>query len=63
MKTIFKSMMKEFKDLKQMVTSLMADWLEGKLDLESDCETSHRSHDQDADEIRSEALSNSRKSS
>ena len=40
MKTMFKSMMKEFKDLKQTVTSLMDNLLEGELDIESDGETS-----------------------
>ena len=64
MKTMFKPMMKEFKDLKQTVASLMDNSLACKLDVESDGKTSHRSHDKDADESsRGEAPSNSRKSS
>ena len=45
MKTMFKSRMKEFKDLKQTVATLMDNSLEGVLNVENDGETSHRSHD------------------
>ena len=52
MKTMFKSMMKEFKYLKQTVVTLMDNLLEGKLDEESDAETSLQSHGKDADKSR-----------